>query len=118
MGSTSNCSKLRNVGRPLRLAYPIYGKDTFRPSGNPDLDPPEPETESSLDYIRRTLGLDTRAGMKAWDRRIAESMGPGGLASKQQCDYWDRIRFLQKKSPRARKRAELREARKTTPKAD
>jgi hypothetical protein len=119
MGSTSNSSTLRNGGRPLRLAYPIYGKNTFRPSGNPDRHLPEWKKESSLDYVRRSLGLDTRAGMNAWDRWIGnENRGPKGFASKQQCEYWDRIRFLQNKSPRARKRAEQREAqRSANPKA-
>jgi hypothetical protein len=49
--------------------------------------------------------------MKAWDREIVENRGLKGLAIKRQCEYWDRIRFLQEKSPRARKRAEQREAR-------
>jgi hypothetical protein len=107
----SSFSRIQNGGRPLRLAYPISGKNTFRPSGNPDTDPPEREVESDLDQIRKILGVDTPSGMQRLDRELAAARGPRDLATKQQCEYWDRIRFLQMKSPRARKRAEEREAR-------
>lgn len=113
MGATSYNSTIRSGGKPLRLAHPIHGRDSFRPSGNPDTDPPEITTESDLDQFRRVMGLDTRAGVNAWDRDIAEVRGARGLASIRQCQYWDSIRFLQGKSPRARKRAEERERRKT-----
>jgi hypothetical protein len=53
MGTSSYSSSLRNGGEPLRLAYPIYGRKTFRPSGNPQVDPPEREKESELDRFRR-----------------------------------------------------------------
>jgi hypothetical protein len=108
LGTTSHSSSVRYAGRSLRLAYPIHGGATFRPSGNPG-DPPEAERESHLEFVRRMSGLDTRQGMRDWDRKIADARGPKGLGSVQECDYWDRIRFLQNKSPRARKRAEERE---------
>lgn len=107
--STSYNSSLRNGGRPLRLAYPIHGKKTFRPSGNPATDEPERERISELEWTRLKLGLDTAEGQKRWDRLLGrENRSP---------DYWDQLRFLQAKSPRARKRAEEREARRSrTPK--
>jgi hypothetical protein len=38
-----------------------------------------------------------------------------GLVTKEATTYWDRIRFLQQKSPRARKRAEDRQRRRQSP---
>jgi hypothetical protein len=111
MGTSSYSSSLRNGGKPLRLAYPIHGQNTFRPSGNPETDPPEVPRESDLEQFRRVFGVDTPEGARAWDRRIADCRGITGFGSEQECDYWDRIRFLQMKSPRARKRAEERERR-------
>jgi hypothetical protein len=111
MGTNSYSSSLRNGGKPLRLAYPIYGRNTFRPSGDPQADPPERAGESALARTPRILGIDTPEGVRLWDREIADSRGVEGLASKEQCAYWDRIRFLQSKTPRARKRAENRQRR-------
>ena len=111
MGTSSYSSSLRNGGKPLRLAHPIYGRNTFRPSGDPQADPPERARESALARARRAFGIDTPEGIRAWDREIADSRGVQGLGSKEQCAYWDRIRFLQSKTPRARKRAEDRQRR-------
>jgi hypothetical protein len=99
MGTSSYSSSLRNGGRPLRMAYPIDGKNTFRPSGNPTTDPPERPSISELEWMRSVLGIDTREGVRAFDRLL------GGEPSEDTA-YCDRLRFLQQKSPRARKRAE------------
>jgi hypothetical protein len=93
------------------LAYPIHGGNTFHPSGSPDTDPPERSAFSELDFTRRALRLDTPEGIKEFDQFIADHRGPKGLASIESKAYWDRIRRLQMKSPRARKRAEEREHR-------
>jgi hypothetical protein len=118
MGTTSNASGIRNGGRPLRLAYPIRGKNTFRPSGNPETDPPEIEWMTSWDLIRPK----TRQEQREFDRRVAAIMPCRDaklltireklLARRIQdeCEYWDRVRFRKHLSPRARKRAEVRDA--------
>jgi hypothetical protein len=115
MGTTSKSSSLRNGGKPLRLAYPIHGRNTFRPSGNPATDEPEREKMSELEWHRRALGIETPEGMRAFDGLLESVAGdrsrPGGIASKEATAYWDKLRFLQEKSPRARKRAEERERR-------
>lgn len=111
MGATSYSSTVRNGGKSLRLAYPIHGKNTFKPSGDPVKDEPEVKRLDDLDLVRRVLGTQTRAGMLAFDRKIAHIRGVKGLSSVQETAYWDRVRFLQLKSPRARKRAEDRERR-------
>jgi hypothetical protein len=82
---------------------PIHGKNTFRPSGNPIIDPPERETISQLEWTRSMCGLNTLDGMRAWHQAI------GGVTS--ETAYWYRIRSTQLKSPRARKRAEERQQR-------
>jgi hypothetical protein len=87
MGTSSYSSSLRNGGKPLRMAYPIHGKNTFRPSGNPATDPPERQTISELEWTRRILGIDTPEGMRASDRRIDHIRGPKGLASKEQFTF-------------------------------
>jgi hypothetical protein len=50
------------------MAYPIDGKNTFRPSGNPAIDPPERPRISELEWTRSVLGLDTLEGVKEFDR--------------------------------------------------
>jgi hypothetical protein len=111
MGTNSYSSSLRNGGKPLRMAYPIHGKNTFRQSGNPATDPPERPTPSELDWTRSVFGLDTLEGIRAFDRLLGGYRGPGGLSTKEETAYWDRTRRLPMKSPRARKRAEEREQR-------
>jgi hypothetical protein len=86
------------------MAYPIDGKNTFRPSGNPAIDPPERPSISELEWTRSVLGLDTLEGVKAFDRLL-------GREPSEDTSYWDRLRSLQQKSPRARKRAEERQKR-------
>ena len=108
MGATSRSSTLRNGGRPLRLAYPISGKNTFRPSGNPTTDEPEFVVEDGLEFIRSVFGTNTKEGIRRFDRM--HEGNPRWSLIKQECAYWDRLRFLKMKSPRARKRAEQREA--------
>jgi hypothetical protein len=88
----------------LRLAYPIYGKNTFRPSGDPATDPPEQPSLSTRIELAR-FRIDTPDDMRAYDRLL-------GRSPTKEATYWDRIRFLQPKSPRARKRAEARQAEK------
>jgi hypothetical protein len=91
------------------MAYPIHGKNTFRPSGNPATDPPERPSVSQLEWIRIAYGLDTPDGVRAFDQRIAHLRSPKGFATEAETAHWDRIRFIQQKSPRARKRAEERQ---------
>jgi hypothetical protein len=100
MGTSRYSSSLRNGGKPLRMAYPIHGKNTFKPSGNPVTDPPERQSFSELEWTRSMLGLDTLEGMRAWHRLL------GGPTS--ETAYWYRVRSLQLKSARSRKRAEER----------
>jgi hypothetical protein len=42
------------------------------------------------------------------DRWLGDRRSPKGLATEEATAYWDRLRFLQQKSARARKRAEER----------
>jgi hypothetical protein len=116
MGTSSYSSSLRNGGRPLRLAYPIHGKNTFRPSGNPAIDSPERPSISELEWVRRMCGLDTLEGGRVYDRLLRPN---------KETAYWDRVRFLQlkslmnsQKSARARKRAENRERHRKEPATD
>jgi hypothetical protein len=96
----------------MLLAHPIHGRDTFRPSGNPATDEPEFYVEPDIEYLRRSLGTDTPEGQRAHDRMMGmDSDDPYHRGIKAQCAYWDRLRALQEKSPRARKRAEERERR-------
>lgn len=109
MGTTSRSSTLLHGGHPLLLAYPVSGKNTFRPSGNPARDEPEFVTKDELDFIRGVFGTNTKDGLRRFDRM--HEGNPRWPLIKQECAYWDRLRFLKMKSPRARKRAEEREAR-------
>lgn len=108
-----NRNRVLHGGKPLLLAYPVYGSDTFRPSGNPQSDPPEISRQDDLDLSRELLGLNTREGAKVWDQHVSSIYGARNWNETiAQCAYWDRIRFLQAKTPRARRRAEKRLARK------
>lgn len=95
--------RLRNGGPPLRLAYPIYGGNTFRPSGNPEADPPEYATDPEPWRVRWPGGEEQR---RAYDAYMRSTASPSDL---QQWAYWDRVQKLKRLSPRARKRAEWRE---------
>jgi hypothetical protein len=99
---SSLSSRLRYGGAGLRYQHPISGQETFRPSGNPDTDPPERERLSEWDVNRIIFGLDTPEGAAAWDTHLGHS---------KKSDYWDRLRFKPSKSPRARKRELERDAR-------
>lgn len=95
-------SKLRFGGRALLYAQPVSRSATFRPSGDPEHDPPERVKETEDEQTRRSLGLDTPEGRDAWDAKLdAEYLRHNAL----HWHYWEQRRFLQNKSPRAKKRA-------------
>jgi hypothetical protein len=108
MGTTSRSSSVKYIGRSLLLAHPIHGGSTFRPSGHP-ADEPERRSESELEHMRRVFGTETKEGQRAFDQLTGHALRPESF--RQHYEYWDRLRFLQTKSPRARKRAEERERR-------
>ena len=102
---SSLSSRFAYGGPSLRHQYPINRAQTFRPSGNPETDPPERERVSEWDEKRAELGLDRPEGAAAWDARIA---GPS-----QEHRYCKGLRFKQNTTPRARKRALERQARRS-----
>jgi hypothetical protein len=108
---SSLSSNIRSGGRDLLYAHPVTGSRTFKPSGNPKIDPPYVAKESHDEYVRRAFGLDTPEGRDAWDERIRQ-IAPAHLTRVlDEGRHWERIRFQVNKSPRARKRALEREAR-------
>jgi hypothetical protein len=104
-------SQIRNGGRALLYAHPLTGARTFKPSGNPKTDPQETVKETDLEIVRRKLGIETREGRDAWDAEIKKINPTRAGQRKQYYAYWDRIRFQTNNSPRSRKRALEREAR-------
>jgi hypothetical protein len=105
---SSLSSNLRNGGRDLLYKHPVTGSRTFKPSGNPETDSPEIARESSDEHVQRAFRLDTPEGRDAWDAHF----GPEYINKiKTENAHWERIRFQMNKSPRARKRALEREAR-------
>lgn len=82
----------------LLYAYPVEGHNALRPSGRKS-DPPEIPKDSGYESM-------TPEEQRAWDIQMRECRSwcneVGG--------YWDRVRKMKTLSPRARKRAERREA--------
>jgi hypothetical protein len=109
---SSFSSKLRSGGRDLLYAHPVTGSGTFRPSGKPK-DPPYVAKRSTDEYARRLLGVHTPQGRDAWDDEIRRMPNGSDYLRRvlEEGGYWERIRFQVNKSPRARKRALEREAR-------
>jgi hypothetical protein len=70
---SSLSNRLRVGGVHLRRSYPVTGRNTFKPSGNPETDPPEKSRLTLDEYEREVLGLGTPQGRDAWDARVRSS---------------------------------------------
>jgi hypothetical protein len=108
---SSFSSNLRNGGRNLLYTQPVKGSRTFKPSGDPNTDPPYVAAESEDYYARRMSGVDTPAGRDAKDEFFKQRAPAYLKRVLEEGRHWERIRFQVNKSPRARKRALEREAR-------
>jgi hypothetical protein len=96
-GSPSSLSsRLRHGGRSLLYTHPISRSATFQPSGDLKRDPPEVSKETDYELTRRKFNLDTPEGRDAWDAKLGPATPEGR--------YWERRRFSQDKSARAKKR--------------
>jgi len=90
--------------------HPVARGATFKPSGDPARDPPEAEKEGEYEWLRRKLGLDAPEGRDRWDARFS---GDHVERCKAENQFWERRRFQQGKSIRAKKRQLEREARRS-----
>jgi hypothetical protein len=107
---SSLSSKLRVGGRALLYAQPVHKAATFKPSGDPERDPPEVAKDGSwFDTIGRALDLDTPEGRARHD---AKNAGPITDRVIRENQFWEKRRFKQGKSLRAKKRELQREAKK------
>src|SRR5437016_227130 len=105
---SSMSSKLRSGGRALLYVQPVHKAMSFRPSGDPDRDPPEvPKDGGWFNIVGRVFDLDTPEGRDRHDARMA---GPNADRVIRENQYWEKIRFKNRKSLRARKRELRREA--------
>jgi len=101
---------LRHGGSALLYAQPADKAATFKPSGNPDLDPPEIAKDGGwFDTIGRVFDLDTPEGRARHDARMAGTNADRVIRENQ---YWEKRRFKKGKSLRAKKRELRREAKK------
>ena len=106
---SSLSSKLRPGGRQLLYAQPVHRATTFKPSGDPDRDPPEVPKIGWFEAIGLALDLDTPEGR---DRVDTLTAGPNRDRVLRENQFWEKRRFKQVKSLRAKKRELQREARK------
>jgi hypothetical protein len=86
---------VRNMGSALTHAYPVHGKASFRPSGDPLKDDPEIPRED----VHSTAGLNlpkTRAEQEREDRASIKRY-PGFALWLPEYAYWDNIRFRNEK---------------------
>ncbi len=106
---SSMSSRLRSGGRALLYAQPVNKAATFRPSGDPDHDPPEvPKDGGWIETVGRAFNLDTPEGRDYYDAWMASPNTDRIIRDNQ---YWEKLRFKQGKSLRAKKRELRREAR-------
>lgn len=107
---SSLSSKLRSGGRSLLYAQPAYKAAAFKPSGDPERDPPELAKDGGwVNTVGRVFDLDTTEGRARHDAKMA------GLNSDRvirENEYWEKRRFKQSKSLRSKKRELEREAQK------
>jgi hypothetical protein len=83
-------TEVRHGGAPLLYGYPITRSRTFKPSGDPQNDPPEAAKESDYEEWRRERRLNTPAGRDAYDA----SLRPEHVAEVLRANaYWEAIRF-------------------------
>jgi len=103
-------SRLRGGGRTLLYAQPVHKAGTFKPSGDPDRDPPEiPKSGGWIDHVGLVFNLDTPEGRDHYDAWVASPTTDRVIRENQ---YWERRRFKQEKSLRAKRRELQREAKK------
>jgi len=103
-------SRLRNGGLALLYAQPVHKAATFKPSGDPDHDPPEmAKNDGWFETVGRVFDLDTPEGRARHDASMA---GPNTDRVVRENQYWEKRRFKQGKSLRAKRREMRREAKK------